>query len=416
MITHIEMDEAKAQLAQRHDVSQPLVDVLERMDQIFQIQSPHAPALVCIGGLVAVDGQAAKAIGTARFSATGNGLSLDQAIVSCLGEAAEILSQFERPGDLVSPSCYATPHLTSGWVGEVLAAPSHPVDWVLGHDAVAKTGILIPADLCLRREPESRAFPVVGALSSGAAASAHWDGAAERAILELIERDAAALWWFGARKPVLFRHDDAAGLEACLLIRVLRAGARDRVTLLLDLTTGLGVPVIAACSYDAAGYGLACGIAARLDRVSAARAAILEMAQMELSTTMAQVKMEQRGASALNDADRRHLARATLHVPSCALFEACAPVQTRQESQVDDRTNTGAGAHGRAKDIALHMTQHKINIYLVDHTRTDIDIPVIRAISPQLQPFSAIAITERLKEMIAMTGGGERHHAGVLPF
>jgi thiazole/oxazole-forming peptide maturase SagD family component len=414
MITSLEIDEAKAQLTLRQDASQPLVDVLGRMEQLFQIRSPYAPALVCVGGLVAVGGNAAKAMGGNSFSATGNGLTLDQAIVSCLGEAAEILSQFEQPEDLVSVLDMPKAELASGWIGEALATATRPIDWVLGRDIFGKTDILVPADICLRRLPEARAFPVVAAMSSGAAASATWFGAAERAILELVERDAAALWWLGARKPAVVRHDDMAGLEACLLIQKLRFGTTDRVTLLLDLTTDLGIPVVAACSYDNDGLGLACGVAARLDHVSAVRAAILEMAQMELSTSIARLKMEQRGASALNAADRRHLERATLHVPSCGLFEARAPVETGSAYQLGDSLNPRV--EDGLNNLGRHLAEKRVSIFLVDHTRKTIGIPVARAVSPDLQPFSQVVTTARLTDTISVTGGGKQYFGDVLPF
>ena len=207
-------------------------------------------------------------------------------------------------------------------------------------------------------------------------------------------------------------------MEACLLLHHLRAGQTNRISVLLDLTTDLGIPVVAACSYDTDGFDLACGVAARLDRVSAARAAILEMAQMELSTHIARLKRQQRGEASLNEADRRHLERATLCVPPCALFETRAPVDTVRGVASVDRSDDARDIlePHTAPQLVFDLAKRQISVVLVDHSRRDIGIPVVRALSAQLQPFSPMVTTERLKEMLAKTGGGARHHGGVLPF
>ena len=63
-----------------------------------------------------------------------------------------------------------------------------------GHD------VLLPADWCLRRATGQQRLRPRTALSVGVAAGPTFDWAASRALLELVERDAASLWWIGGRR------------------------------------------------------------------------------------------------------------------------------------------------------------------------------------------------------------------------
>src|SRR6266436_5987650 len=79
--------------------SAELVALAGRLTRVFSIASPFAPGLHCIGGEVAIDSDPV-ASSAVRLSVAGNGETLEAALVSCLGEAADFLSQFERPGDI----------------------------------------------------------------------------------------------------------------------------------------------------------------------------------------------------------------------------------------------------------------------------------------------------------------------------
>ena len=93
------------------------------------------------------------------------------------------------------------------------------------------------------------------------------------------------------------------------MLRRLRGGLTHRRTWLLDITSDIAVPAVAALSCNADGFGLCCGLAARATQAEAARAALLKMAQMELAWHVVQAKHTHRGAGALNTADRRHAQR-----------------------------------------------------------------------------------------------------------
>ncbi len=366
--------------------SAELVALAGRLSRVFSIASPFAPGLHCVGGEVVVGADPNGSSAPTRLSVAGNGETLAGALVSCLGEAAEFLSQFERPGDVAAERSDddRANLVVDGWIGEAISTVGTKIDWTGAADATNGGIARLPADLCLRRPPSRRRIDRVGALSSGVAAGTNLEAAGLRAVLELCERHAAAMWWLGGRPPKRFALDHPATAAAAELIERLRQGEAARRTLLLDITTDNGVPAVAAISVDQDGRGMACGLSSRLTASDAAKAAILEMCQMELAAPIAEAKRAEGGDAVLNEADRRHLRRAAFAAADCDLL--CPRIISAQ-------TVGGPSATAGLEGLATHLRRHGIRIFLVDHTRQDIAVAVARAVSPDLQPFSTTVST-----------------------
>jgi ribosomal protein S12 methylthiotransferase accessory factor len=110
---------------------------------------------------------------------------------------------------------------------------------------------------------------------------------------------------------------------------------------------------------------------------------------MEMAAPVAQAKRAEGGDAVLNEADRRHLRRAEFAAADCELLHP--------------RNMSGQAAGGPAADLGLqgltdHLRNHGIRFFLVDHTRQDIGVAVARAVSPDLQPFSADVSTKRFAQ------------------
>jgi ribosomal protein S12 methylthiotransferase accessory factor len=369
--------------------SAELVALAGRLTRVFSIASPFAPGLHCIGGEIAIDADPTGASGAARLSVAGNGETLEAALVSCLGEAADFLSQFERPGDIEAGVAGGDRTITDGWIAEALSRADGAIDWIKAFDASTGDITLLPADLCLRRPQTRRVIEPVGALSSGAAAGPSFEIAALRAVLELCERDAAAMWWLGGCRPKRFALEHPATKTGAELIERLRQGQTVRRTVLLDITTDNGVPVVAAVSVDHDGRGMACGLASRLTASDAATAAVLEMCQMEMAAPIAEAKRAEGGDALLNEADRRHLRRAAFAAADCELLH---PRDMPRHAASEPAAALGL------KGLTGHMRNRGIRLFLVDHTRQDIGVAVARAVSPDLQPFSAAVSTKRFAQ------------------
>ncbi|MFN3745657.1 MAG: YcaO-like family protein [Hyphomicrobiaceae bacterium] len=367
------------------------------MQRLWLMRSAWAPGLRYIGGLAhAPDVDAGPA--SAPLSVGGAGLRLEDALAGCLAEAVERTAQIERDGDVVLSAPLDAVDIPDQ-IGELIdlvlahdrAATRGPIDWVRARDVVTGAETLVPADWCLRRRKPTVLGVPGAALSTGCAAATSAQEALVRGLLELIERDAASLWWLAGQPPTRLRPDSP---EAAAFLR-LRAELRQsesprRITRVLDITSDLSVPVMAAIAHHADGTGLAIGLAARPSPARAAGRALIELCQMELGLELAVDKRAQIGEAALTDADRRHLERATAQVADLPMLAATDT--PRHQRMTTDRAD-------RIGHLSAALVQVDAAAWHVDLTRADSGLNVVKAIAPRLQPMPADLETARLSSV-----------------
>ena len=392
-----------------------LLDAASRFARVFELAAPEAPGLVSLGAEFDPALADPMHAGSPMVGVSGVGLSLQQAFQGCIGEGIEYLSQLQTAEDIlvrrgpVDPAAELGPRARD-FLAAFSAHRLHPETELSWHHATRLTDrreVLLPADLCLRRPPEQKEIKPPFPLSTGSAAGSSWDAAALHGVLELIERDAASLWWQGGDRGKSIPPQDEAGIVAEALLSRLRQGASARRSWLLDITTDLGVPCVAAVSCMTDGFGLAFGLAARPTLAAAARSAILEMGQIELAHAVVEAKCRERGEAALNDRDRAHRRRATLiNADRCPLLQ---PAEECVEH---------LNFHSSSPDIMLgrivdRLAQFGIEAFGLDLTRPSFAVPVARVIAPGLQLEPSELVTPRLAAMIARTGGSIRYTGGV---
>jgi ribosomal protein S12 methylthiotransferase accessory factor len=291
---------------------------------MFLLRSPWAPGLRFVGAetrrrVLSEDGATLVPI-----SLGGSGEELEEAFVSCVGEGIDRLAQIESSGDVVEVASL-TEMAGRIWpaaamaIGQAVASRAlgedTPLAWVAGKKFDPGFGldggceILLPADWCLRRVKDQTDLSPLASLSVGVAAGPTFDWAASRAVLELIERDAASLWWIGGRRGKAIPLDQPAMSDIVRLVAALRRETNDRALWMLDITTDIGVPVVAALSCDKEGRQLAYGLASRPSVREAMRAAILELCQTELAILIAEIKRTEVGEDKLPPTDRCHVER-----------------------------------------------------------------------------------------------------------
>ena len=144
-------------------------------------------------------------------------------------------------------------------------APRLNLSWYRARRLNDGSDVLLPADLCLRRPPAQQQIRPPFPLSTGSAAGTSWDAAALHGMLELIERDAASLWWRGGARGRSIPALDEAQVAARALLSQLRQDNPARRSWLLDVTTDIGVPSVVAVSCKADGFGVAFGLAGAAD-------------------------------------------------------------------------------------------------------------------------------------------------------
>jgi ribosomal protein S12 methylthiotransferase accessory factor len=392
-----------------------LLMAASRFARVFELAAPDAPGLVCFGG--EIDPAVADPLhaGSPAVSVSGVGLSPQEAFQGCVGEGIEYLSQLQTGNDVLERSAQDDPAAELGRGGRewLTALSAHRVrrDFELSWHRAVRLGdrreVLLPADLCLRRPPDQREIQPPFLLGSGSAAGKSWEAAALHGLLELIERDAASLWWRGGVRGRSIAPDHDIHVMAEALLPRLRQDAPARRSWLLDITTDIAVPCVAAVSCISDGFGFAFGLAARPTLAAAARSAILEMCQIELAHAVVEAKCKERGAAALNERDRAHRRRATMiNADRCLLLQ---PVAERAVHLSFDTTDPGAVL----QLVVDRLGQFGIETFGLDLTRPRFEVPVARVIAPGLQLEPSGFITPRLADKIAQTGGGGKYTGGI---
>lgn len=383
--------------------------VLQRM---FLLRSPWAPGLRFVGGEVSPPRSGDYAEQFEHLSIAGSGRTIEDAFAACVGEAIERLSQFEQPGDVAIRAQWcdiggdALPGLDDliANATALLDDPDTPLDWIRGVRLADAAPVLVPADWCVRRPASARTLEPRTALSTGTAAGPSYEAAASRALLELVERHAVFMWWEGGRRAAPLPLEHVAMRRAHEVLVDLRQSVDARPTWLLDITTELGVPAIAAVSFDRDGKGFACGTAARVTPEAAVSAAIGEMCQMELGLMIAKLRQAENGGKALNETDVGHLDRARrIDANACALVHPLG-------SSVDHSVCS-------ATDDLCHLrslfADHGIEASFVNLTRSPFKLPVVHALAPGLCPFPAWLQTSGTLGASRRFGGAERWTDGV---
>jgi ribosomal protein S12 methylthiotransferase accessory factor len=390
-----------------------LLRAAARFSDVFQLVSRDAPGVEFFGAEISAEGLDPIFPHQARSSASGAGLSVRQAFESCVGEGVEYLSQFETGLDrshcgAVEDGLAAFDPASRAVLSEIMRlSADSDVDWVEATQLSSGRPARFPADLCLRRTPDRSALTPPFPLSSGCAAGTSFEAAALHGMLELVERDAAGLWWRGGVRGRQVALEGPAMATAAGFVAQARRGVATRRTWLLDITTDLDVPCIVAMSCRADGRGFACGLAARLAVEHAVRSALTEMCQMELAYDVVEQKRREGGDAALNEYDRRHIARSTLiDATSCALLHPVAPGHPTAGFNPDTPAR-------QLSELVGRLSARGIETFAVDLTRPTFGIPVVRIAAPALQMEPSEIATGRLLTARGRTGGGDLYTGGI---
>lgn len=350
--------------------------------RVFQLSAPDAPGLHAFGAeidLAAVAGETGLPI----IGASGVGAEPGAAFAACIAEAVEFLAQVETPAQ------------------RQVATAAAEVTLRRWPDGAARR---LPLDRCLRRASHRVQVPSPAPLSIGCAAGRRDAEAVLHAALELMERDAAALWWRGGRpgRPLPL---EASAPAAALLAR-LRQGSVRRLSWLLDITTEFGVPSVAAISLGAEGNGFCCGTASRAQSAEAACAAVLELCQNELAYAVVLEKAAQGGQGGLNPRDRAMLRRhaEVLPLPAWVLHPTGAPRHSALP---------GEGAEAQLAALSERLEHAGFELLLFPHREAACGVPVWRAVCEGLACEPSGVAGARLERAMAETGGGPGLRTGI---
>jgi len=242
--------------------------------------------------------------------------------------------------------------------------PERPIGWMAAMRLDTGGEVFVPADCVLigRREiGDADACAVAD--TNGCAAGADAESALLAALYELIERDATGRWWYG-RQPS--RQIDPARIELGEPVVRSLAGRR-RVLWLLDITSDIAVPTVAAMATDLGGRHVSAGFATRSGLDAAAATALTELMQMELKIEAALAHPD-----LVTDLD------AWFHEVD---FGGSAPFVS---ADGEDRQPLASDIEQGLPACLGAIVRAGCRVAAIELTRPSFGIPVYRAISPDL--------------------------------
>ncbi|MBE8519700.1 TOMM precursor leader peptide-binding protein [Amycolatopsis sp. H6(2020)] len=232
--------------------------------------------------------------------------------------------------------------------------------------------------------------PSVRADSNGNAAGGTLEDATLQGMLEVVERDAVALWWYNrTRQPPVDL--DAFGDPWIAELREAYAGL-GREVWVLDLTADLGVPVLAAVSRHTGGprEAIMLGFGAHLDPAVAVRRALTELNQMMPALLD--------GWDGGDDPDAvRWLRDATVaNQPYLRPDPALGPARFEDASSPDLLADV--------RLVQARLEAAGLEVFVLDQTRPDIGLPVVKVIVPGLRGFWGRFASGRLYDVPVRLG------------
>lgn len=272
--------------------------------------------------------------------------------------------------------------------------PALPIGWVAAERELSMEPAWLPAGLCFLGHAADRAAGLLPAESSGLAAGISMADAAVRAFVELVECDAAAIWWYN--RLVRPRFDPVDLGDPLIELFAMWCAARGRPLHLVNLTHDIGLPVVGAITHDSQGGRIALGFGAG---ATAVRHAIGELMQFEGNIAL----IEQR-ASAAAAAPTAPRARRLLHWWRRATIADNAFMTAGHFAAPP--TGTGTAGIGEIDLARCHdlCHQHGLVLLALNLTRPMIGTPVVRVVVPGLRSLSPRFAAGRLYDVPVQLG------------
>ena len=266
--------------------------------------------------------------------------------------------------------------------------------WSLSRQAVR----YLPAAYCWFNYPQRADQTFCFGCSNGNAAGNTIAEAILQGFLELVERDSVALWWYNrVRRPGI----DLSSFNEPYLVQ-LEAFLRDhhRNLWALDVTSDLGVPAVAAVSkrIDGGAEQIMFGLGAHLDARIALLRAVTELNQM--LGPILNAPAADPTAGQLTDKQTLHWLR-TATLANQPYLEPLDGPPRRAADWVPCRSDDLKDDVLFCQSLAERLGSE---LLVLDQTRSEIDLPVVKVIVPGLRHFWARFAPGRLYDVPVKLG------------
>src|SRR5262245_15483064 len=338
--------------------------------------------------------------------AEGRGCTPGQARISCLAEAAERYSCMFRGTEkrltnsylalkdvaihpntltLYSANQYEGRDVPGLQLAGVDSVPesfdeSAEIDWTEAHCLDGSGMRLVPTSYCFLGHQDANHAKFCISDTNGCAAGITLNEAMVQALLELVERDACAIWWYNkVSRPEI---DLSSLKDDRLLAWQTFFKHKKRSLWLLDVSTDLCVPVCAAISADMNDGDIRIGLGCHLDPATAVERAVTELTQYLFGAQYGRIH-HSGAASALDQHCEEWTREVGLNNNPQLVGEGMIAIR-RSAPDISNRSKTAdhllAVLSERIKGVGLQA-------YFVDLTRDDIEIPCVRVVVPGLRPL-----------------------------
>ncbi|OKJ94667.1 hypothetical protein AMK26_33285 [Streptomyces sp. CB03234] len=256
-----------------------------------------------------------------------------------------------------------------------------PVDWTPVWSFTAGVHRMLPTSMLYFGHDRDASASTPWADSNGNAAGSSVEDAVVQGFLELVERDAVAVWWYNrTRQPGV----DLDAFDQPWLADIRDAYGRvNRRVWALDLTSDLGIPVMAALSrrIDKPTEDIVLGFGAHFDPRIALRRAITEMGQFLPAVALATADG---GGYALSEPElvswwRTATVRNQPYLTADPATASRAPRDFDYVPRSDLRDDVEA--------CKALVRAHAMELLVLDQTRPDVAIPVVKVIVPGMRHF-----------------------------
>jgi oxazoline/thiazoline synthase len=283
--------------------------------------------------------------------------------------------------------------------------PSLKTDWTPVYSLTRQRFKYLPTQFCYTQYPaadEKRLFSYPD--SNGCAAGNTIEEAVLQGLLELVERDAVALWWYN----MIPRHGlDLESFDEPYFSEI-KSYYRDRGRSLrvLDLTSDLGIPVFAAVSHrprketDNHGENILFGFGAHVDAKIAAERAVVELNQLLPIADAPGTDWKKRKYLTTDRIIVDWLNNATMeNQPYLAPMD-----NSRFKTCADYRQLCDPTIYDSVEYCRRQVEQQDMEVLVLDLTRRDIRLPVVRVFVPGLRHFWKRLGPGRLYDVPVKTG------------
>lgn len=277
--------------------------------------------------------------------------------------------------------------------------PDLEIDWSPLWSLTRQEVRYLPTAFCYYNCPDPQAHRSCVACSNGCAAGNTIEEAVLQGFLELVERDSVALWWYNrVRRPSV---DLDSFDEPYLGEMAVALAALGREMFVLDLTSDLGIPVFATWSrrLGPGAEQIVLGFGAHLDSRIALLRAVTEMTQM--MSHLQQRPLDCAATTDVNDIETVHWLRtATAENQPYLNPDMIAAPRTAADFQTawsDDVAEDVADCQRRVERLGLEML-------VLDQTRQEIGLPVVKVVVPGLRHFWARFAPGRLYDVPVQLG------------